>query len=69
MSELPDYVCKLEADNERLYNETITLKQHRDALLEACKAVWDDTKGLSPSDYVKLDTFQKIKAAIALAEK
>ena len=40
-----------------------------DALLDACKAVWDDTKGLSPSDYVKLDTFQKIKAAIALAEK
>jgi len=40
-----------------------------DALLAACKAVWDDTKGLSPSDYVKLDTFQKIKAAIALAEK
>ena len=38
------------------------------ALLEACKAVWDDTKGLSPSDYVKLETFQKIRAAIALAE-
>ena len=35
MSELADYVCKLEADNERIYNETAILKQQRDALLEA----------------------------------
>ena len=38
-------------------------------LLEACEAVWDDTKGLSPSDYVKRETFEKIKAAIAKAKQ
>ncbi len=38
-------------------------------LLEACESVWNDTKGLSPSDYVKRDTFEKIKTAIAKAKE
>ena len=77
MSELPDYVCKLEADNERLYNETITLKQQRDALLDACKAFKlriayiglpsEPMSGPNVPDWK--NEIAMLEAAIALAEK
>jgi len=68
MSELADYVCKLEADNERIYNETAILKQQRDALLKASKEVRlmlnTDLK-----DYKTEPWAMRVEAAIAQAEK